>query len=464
MGVSRMAGSGGEVVAVNASRIPALLPGNIGGHQFVVYGDSCSGVPGAIHEATTAAVNRVVAHLDPAPEFICFLGDEVIGLTTDEADLRDQWQYWFDVEMAWLDRERIPLFHTTANHTTYDAMSERVYADVMAHLPTNGPEDQRQLSYYVRRDDLLLVFVNTMWTHLGEGRVETAWLDAVLTDHADARSRLVFGHHPVFPINGFGGEYQREIEHANGERFWQVLVRHDVRVYFCSHMLAFDVKVVQGVLQVMTAGAGTKHRMPEEIEYLHAVQVALDADSLRYQVLDDTGVVRERLTWPPAIPPASTWPSTLSGPTRTSTPPLIEAWCFEGVLPLSPGGSQTLMSGRTSERGLPPIWVGLIGPEQRLSVLLSPQLGRSPGLWHGPTFTPGVPFSFQFAVHRGMGPGGMLWRWGDDGSWTSMTGTAPWGAERLPEIDQWSIGCSKGDPGDRPFQGTDLRVWSAAVA
>src|SRR3546814_19768554 len=72
-------------------------------------------------------------------EFILFPGDEVIGLTRDEAALRAQWRHWFEVEMAWLDRSRIPLFHTTANHTTYDPMSERVFAEVMAHLPRNGP-------------------------------------------------------------------------------------------------------------------------------------------------------------------------------------------------------------------------------------------------------------------------------------------------------------------------------------
>src|SRR3546814_13276450 len=72
-----------------------------------------------------AAVNAGVARLDPWPEFILFPGDEVIGRTRDEAALRAQWRHWFEVELAWLDRSRIPLFHTTANHTTYDPMSER---------------------------------------------------------------------------------------------------------------------------------------------------------------------------------------------------------------------------------------------------------------------------------------------------------------------------------------------------
>jgi hypothetical protein len=197
--------------------IPAIRFDTPDAHQFVVYGDSCSGIPGYVNEATTAAVNKVVSRFDPVPDLICFLGDEISGLTTDEAELRRQWNHWFTHEMAWLDRERIPLYHTT-----YDSLSESVYAEVMAHLPANGPADQRHLSYFVRRGNLLMVFINTMWTGLGEGRVETTWLEEVLSAHADAEIRLVLGHHPVFPINGFSGAWQREIEPeaAGSGRFW----------------------------------------------------------------------------------------------------------------------------------------------------------------------------------------------------------------------------------------------------
>ena len=44
--------------------IPALLPSG-SGYQFVLYGDSCSGVPGGLHEKTFASVNAVVRRLQP---------------------------------------------------------------------------------------------------------------------------------------------------------------------------------------------------------------------------------------------------------------------------------------------------------------------------------------------------------------------------------------------------------------
>jgi len=79
---------------MTAAPIPALEP-NGPGAQFAFYGDSCSGVPGAPHEAALARVNAVAQRLDPPPEFILFPGDEVIGLVEDEAALRAQWRHWF---------------------------------------------------------------------------------------------------------------------------------------------------------------------------------------------------------------------------------------------------------------------------------------------------------------------------------------------------------------------------------
>jgi hypothetical protein len=287
--------------------IRSLLPRGLG-HQFVVYGDSCSGVPGAPHEQTFAAVNAVVRRLSPSPDFIVFTGDEIAGLTADRQELKAQWRYWLDREIGWLDLAAIPLWHTTGNHTAYDPMSEAVFRDVLGHLPRNGPPGQEGLSYWARRDDLLLVFVHTLWTGLGgEGYVETDWLQEVLHRNADASHKLVIGHHPIHPVNGFSGPYQREVGPECATAFWNTLVEGNVLAYLCSHILAFDVQAHRGVLQVCTAGAGTAHRMPEDVEYLHCVQAAIDAEGLRYQVIDVEGRVREELSWPVILPPFTHW-------------------------------------------------------------------------------------------------------------------------------------------------------------
>jgi len=456
-----------------ANSIQALVPRGGDGHQFVCYADCCSGVPGAPHEATFAAVNAVVARLSPQPEFICFPGDEIRGLTADGEVLQSQWRYWLEQEMGWLDRRATPLYHATGNHTTYDAASEAVFCEMLAHLPRNGPPDQEGLSYFVRHDDLVLIFVNTNWSGLGgEGRVETAWLDRTLARHADARYKLVLGHHPVYPVNGFAGVYQREIAPENGQRFWQVLVRHGVLAYLCSHILAFDAQVHDGVLQITTAGAGTAGLMPGGSEYHHCVQMALDAGGLRYQVLDTAGQIREWLAWPLELPSLTTWPSLSPGDHpapvsddggKDTTRARLIAWRFSGICPPARDGeAQTLLSDWNPGPALAPLWIGLMGREQRLGVLLSPAPGRSPHLWHGPTLPPGEPFTFQLAIHTGMGPGGLLWRRDDAAAWSSLAAASPWGAERLIWPERWSVGQGQRGPDDRPFRGLDLRAsWYA---
>jgi hypothetical protein len=445
------------------------MPRDGSGHQFVCYADCCSGVPGAPHEVTFAAVNSVVARLQPQPEFVCFPGDEIIGLTADEETLHHQWRYWFETEMAWLDREKIPLYHTTGNHTTYDGTSEKVFRQVMAHLPRNGPPGQEGLSYTVRRENLLLLFVNTLWSGLGgEGRVETEWLEETLSDHGDAQYKLVFGHHPVHPVNGFSGAYQRDVAPEQGRELWRLLVRHDVIAYFCSHILAFDVQVHQGVLQILTAGAGTAHRMPEGIEYLHSVQAALDGQGLRYQVLDTEGQIREWLSWPLSLPPSETWralspgeqQAPVAGPKGEKvTRSHLIAWRFSGICPEEHESDvQTLLCGWNEGPALAPLWIGLLGRERRLAALLAPAPGRSPHLWHGPSLPAGEPFSIQMAIHTGMGPGGLLWRPDDEGSFSSLTAASPWGAERLVWPERWSIGHGQQGAGDRPFRGKGLQV------
>lgn len=442
--------------------IPALLP-RTPGHQFVLYGDACSGVPGALHEATFASVNAVIRRLSPQPEFILFPGDEIIGLTSDPDALLAQWRHWLDHEMAWLDREKTPLWHTTGNHTTYDAFSEDVFREVL-NLPRNGPPGQEGLSYWVRRGDLLMVFVHTLWTGLGgEGHVETDWLEQVLREHDDARHKLVLGHHPVHPVNGFSGAYQREIGPEHAGRFWDILVEADVLAYLCSHILAFDVQVHRGVLQICTAGAGTAHRMPEGIEYLHCVQAALDDQGLRYQVLDTQGRARERLTWPMSRLGPESW---VALPVGTSAAPFtgrlgdgrrIELRVRGRTATGASGPAQTLFTA-FSPGSLAPLWIGLRGPRQTLTLVFGREPGRSPHYWIGPDLAEGQAFDLHLAICPDMGPGGVLHRRDEETWWSSLAAASATGLAELHWPEQWSIGRGQHGDGDRRFLGSDLEV------
>ena len=413
-------------------KLVALTPQGIG-HQFAFYGDSCSGVPDALHEEKLAKVNAVVRRLEPVPEFIVFPGDEVIGLTPDEAELRSQWRQFLDVEMAWLNESAIPIFHSTGNHTTYDKMSERVFADVMAHLPRNGPPDQPGLSYFVRDGDLLLVFVHTLWSGLGgEGHMELDWLGTTLANNSDAKWKFVVGHHPAFPVNGYAGTYQRNIGDEYIEEFWNTLTDNGVMSYLCSHILAFDVQCHAGVLQITSAGAGTAHRMPEGLEYLHCVQMAVDEDGLRYQVFDEDGEIRETLSWPPSVQERFEPLKRGHNPCdlahqRVSN--LLTLLRLSGTVS-GANARQTILAA-LEDNGTCPFWIGVVGRQRQLTIVMQPERGRSPHQWLGPCFTECQELNLEILLNGQMGPGGFLWRETGSTAWTGFIGMSAWGAERL---------------------------------
>ena len=451
--------------SIDVPTIAALLPRDTDGHQFVCYSDCCSGIPDTENERTFAQVNAVLRRLQPQPEFICFPGDEIRGLNLDEQVLRQQWRYWLEIEMGWLDQNRTPLYHTTGNHTAYDALSQGIFRQMLPHLPHNGLADQRGLSYFVHRDNLLLIFVNTLNANLGgEGYVETEWLEHIMVENQDAKHKLVFGHHPVFPVNGYSGPYQRQIGPICAEAFWDILVRYGVIAYFCSHMLAFDVQVHQGVLQIMTAGAGTSPLMPANCEYHHLVQAAIDDAGLRYQTIDKVGHIRERLCWPPVVPSLNDWKVLPAGDFAARCPkkPPFITWRFTGRLGYdNKGQPQTLLS--CWDEGTSPsmIWMGCRGMDQRIAVLMRHTPGRSPHLWLGPSLSAGGVFDLQVALHPGMGPGGVLFRATGEDRWSSLKAASPWGSERLAWPAYWSVGHDRNDPLSQPFRGTDLKVsWS----
>jgi len=448
-------------------KIQAILPRENIGHQFVVFADSCAGVPDQINSNNLADVCNSIKKIDPLPEFICFPGDEIEGLTNDERKLNQQWDHWLNREMSWIKKFDIPLYNTTGNHTTYNAMSENVFRNVFNH-PGNGPKGQEGLSYYIKKENLLMIFVNTMWSGLGEeGRVETAWLDKTLETYRDFKNKIVFGHHPVFPVNGFFGDFQRILNPEDGEKFWNLLIKHNVFAYICSHILAFDVQVHYGILQILTAGAGTNTRMPEGFEYFHFLQAALDDEGIRYQVIDRETNIREWLSWPFEIDRSKKWHFLCSEDNvikcknwKKNSIHNIFIFEFSGRTPDKAIASlQNLLCGYRSKEDLPVIWIGLTGLEQQVTIYLRPKAGRSPHHWYGPKIGINTEFKLQLGIHNGMGPGGIMWKWHENDSWSSCSSASPWGAERLEWPENWSMGNSQlSADGKMEFKGENLKI------
>lgn len=276
------------------------------------------------------------------------------------------------------------------------------------------------------------------------------------------------------------------IDPRDSRIFWDVLVRHKVQAYLSSHVLAFDVQCHSRVLQISTAGAGTQGGypnggfMPGRTEYLHAVQVAIDDQGLRYQVLDTAGTLREWLIWPvwdetPALTygalPEDRLNDILKAAPQGSIKGPGDVWfCsfrFSGTVPGPQDQPQTLLCGYHGGETAAALRVMLEESSLRLRVDIQTQSGYSADRWLGPKLKPGEPFWFELALHSGMGPGGVLYRavapQGADapGDWSSLETESSKGCEDMVWPPAWASGHGHYSPDHDRWSGEKVNLeWS----
>lgn len=422
----------GKEATPQTEKINCLQPRDPSGHQFLFYSDSTSGQPGKPHEARHQKVIEMIKRLEHDPEFIAFPGDAVMT-GSDER----QWQHWLDVEMKWLKEKKYPLYQSTSNHHSLNPKSDELFRKYHPDIPQNGPKGLEGLAYYIREGNLLYVSTHQPIRSDYQGYdymkdfsfSDTTWLDQVLEDNAEATYKLVVGHYPVFPVNGYLQAPQWCFKPEERAPFWNTLKKHRVDAYLCSHIIAFDVKVMDGILQICSGGAGTDFGpggfMPGMTEYLHAAQVAIDKQGLRYQVLDTAGEIKESLSWPfPSSDPES-WKQARELSLSTKEANHILLLQLKGRY-IRPAPYQHSMELLTSEDGR--FWLGIDFRSERLMLrLYLRDIGEQ--YWTGPAIDYAGPISLQLAFHPGMGPGGMLYRQDRQAHWSSMLSSSASGLE-----------------------------------
>src|SRR5262249_30295292 len=190
---------------------------------------------------------------------------------------------------------------------------------------------------------------------------------------------------PVFTVNGYGF---MNCDPDDGVRFWDVLVKHGVQMYLCSHVLAFDAQVRRGVVQLTTGCAVDKGLYPPHTEYVHFVQVALEQDRQRFQTIDLAGTTREWAVWPVRETPErhalSADPKQLAEQLRSGTSGIRPGdhwyiiWRFSGVVPQPAEHPIALLAGFMGME------VVFEEASMRLVVNLAPEREKGWERWTGP--------------------------------------------------------------------------------
>ncbi len=426
-------------------RIPAFAESRsaAAGRRFVVIGDTTAQGRG-VQADQFGALAQQIDRLDPRPEFLLHLGDHIWGLTADEADLREQWREWW---AAAAPLGALPIHHLTGNHTCYSAASRTIFKEAAAsRLPRGAKASADGLQSVWRDGDTVLILADTTDPTAGgqHGRIDWRWVDGALARHADARYKLVAGHFPAFPVNGYTMPCWR-IRAEDAESLWKVLVRHRVMAYLCAHIIAFDVQIHQGIPQICSAGGGYPLLYPPQSEYLHFAEIGIGPERLEWRVVDVAGAVREQAQWPFECPAATTWLPLREQGAALPQKEAANQKAADGILLFRVEGrgagradtEQTLLTGWNDSDAPTAVWIGF--SNNRLEVRLSPRRGDPALRWYGPPLREGD-LALNLALHAALGPGGVLVRSSESQPWTSLQAESSCSFGGLTWPRRWSTG------------------------
>ncbi|AGS25227.1 metallophosphoesterase family protein [Rhizobium etli] len=389
--------------------------------SILFLGDSCIGTDPA-HAATLAEIVELAMGLVDSHNIgaAIFLGDQIMGYC-GRVELRAQWSGFHSGPMRRLSEKVQTLRHIASNHVWYDEQSALEYEEQNGH-----PEWLQTIA------GIQFVAINTARIDRGgDAGIDCQSLENALSRLDRGKPIIVVGHHPIWPINGYDRAPQWVVPADEGEKAWRIMQENNVRLYVCSHIIAFDVQLKRGLAQVCTGGAGTKYgahsAMPGQAEAPHLV-LASGLGSTRMRI--------ERIGMAPAV--REVWALTRE----------VNGWRYSNfgqvdlcldLLPSDATGYGFSISRAYGGEGSIEIYAHEEGPaictieysDARIVLNLTPSPGEDARQW---TAKPTSNWSFaQIEIIAGAGPGGVLLRF-DSEPQSSMKTVAARGLEEVRRV------------------------------
>jgi len=238
------------------------------------------------------------------------------------------------------------------------------------------------------------------------------------------------------------------------------LVEHHVLAYVCSHVIAYDVRLREGVLQICSGGAGTRYGptgdfMRGNSEFFHFLVCSLDNSGLYCEAIDEKGVRCRRLRWPTETPTDASDGFARRGTKVTPdllVPSRLGLLRFD-IVTAGPDEAgiadrETILCGFDADEGPPTVWIGREGERLATEILLWP--GGPVGRWTLGSFPDFQRFGLE--VVPDLGPGGILFV-PNNGCRSSLWSNVAEDLDRIRWPRHWRLGHGPSGPTDEPFRG-----------
>lgn len=123
-------------------------------------------------------------------------------------------------------------------------------------MPRNGPANHIGRAYYVRKNNLLIITLDT-FEDAGEkftytvGDEQLAWMEKTLIANQDAEFIIVQGHLPIAgPVHSKNSSSSM-LKDGTESGLWKLMVKHGVNVYLCGEHHRITVKKRDGIWQIV---------------------------------------------------------------------------------------------------------------------------------------------------------------------------------------------------------------------
>ncbi len=301
--------------------------------RFVAVGDTRG--PTSTAPINTAVLGELADQIiNQQAEFVLVPGD--LAYSGSLANF----QSWSNV-LSGVYQAGIGVYPVIGNHDANDVNS---FVQVFNYLPANGPAGEVNRTYGFTCGNALILGLDT---YVNPGRVNQAWLDAVLGANTLPHV-FVFGHMPAFKANHTDclDDYP-----SQRDAFWTSLKNAGGRAYFCGHDHFYDhMQVDDGdgnaandVHQLIVGGGGAPLYTTYAYDGANTIWSPVNVfheNQYGYTLVEVNGLTvtltaYDRLGANAYAPSGDVWTYTASGPTPPPAPTGLTATAGNGQVALA---------------------------------------------------------------------------------------------------------------------------------
>ncbi len=231
--------------------------------------------------------------IEEEPHIVILTGDFVYKITGYDAISTEGWKHFNAI------RDRMghyaPVIGVLGNHDT-GAATGTMYLDYYLASFINAGTNTTYFSYDYSGIHILVLDSEVQGS---EGEIQGAqltWLENDL-DSTDKEIIFAFAHRPLYPIKHIGSSM--DVDPEKRTALQNLFEEHDVTLFACGHDHAYNSMIVNGVLHLITGGAGAPlYNSPWGGAYHHYVVANVNSSGVDLDVIDTDDETRDEFSLP----------------------------------------------------------------------------------------------------------------------------------------------------------------------